>query len=120
MIIGNCDDGSRGEVWDVLGELIVCKVSGKETFHSFSVVEETSPPLNVMFSYLHRATDKIFYVLARSFTYLKENTRPISEGKKILAQKGDTIPISRGISHHFRNLSDQQSKLLVLITPERF
>lgn len=43
MIVGNCDHGSRGEIWDVLGERIVCKVSGNETFRRFSVVEETSP-----------------------------------------------------------------------------
>ncbi len=30
MIIGNCDHGSRGEVWNVLGERIVCKVSGTD------------------------------------------------------------------------------------------
>lgn len=101
------------EVWNVLGEKIVCKVKGSDTFGRFAVVEETSPPLNVMFSYVHRRTEKIFYVLEGKY-------EAFIGDKTFLAAAGDTIPVPRGTAHHFRNLLPTPSRLLIFITPGGF
>lgn len=101
------------EVWDVMGEKIVCKIHGKETFGRFAVVEETSPPLNVMFSYRHRHTEKIYYVLEGKY-------EAFIGDEKIVINQGDTVPVPRETSHHFRNLLSTPSKLLIFITPGGF
>lgn len=101
------------EVWDVMGEKIVCKIHGKETFGRFAVVEETSPPLNAMFSYRHRQTEKIYYVLEGRYEAFIGDER-------IIINQGDTIPVPRGTSHYFRNLLTAHSKLLIFITPGGF
>lgn len=101
------------EVWEVMGEKIVCKIHGKETFGRFAVVEETSPPLNTMFSYRHRRTEKIYYVLEGKY-------EAFIGDEKIVINQGDTVPVPRGTSHHFRNLLSTPSKLLIFITPGGF
>lgn len=101
------------EVWDVMGEKIICKIHGSETFGRFAVVEETSPPLNTMFSYRHRRTEKIYYVLEGKY-------EAFIGDEKIVINQGDTVPVPRGTSHHFRNLLSIPSKLLIFITPGGF
>lgn len=102
-----------GEVWDVLGETIVCKVRGEETFGRFAVVEETSPPESVVPPHFHQQTDEIIYVLEGKYEFQ-------IDGKNQIAEKGETIVIPRNTQHGFRNLLTESSKLLAIITPSGF
>jgi len=102
-----------GEVWNVFGEKIVCKVTGAETFGRFSVVEETSPPNSVVPPHFHQATDEIIYVLEGSYEFQ-------IDGKLQIAGKGDMVVIPRQTPHGFRNLLGTQSKLLAVVTPSGF
>lgn len=106
-------NGGQGEVWNVLGEKIICKVQGAETFGRFSVVEETSPPESLMPSHFHTQTDKIIYVLEGKYEIQ-------IDGKITIAQKGDVIVIPRHTPHGFRNLLDTSSRMLAIITPSGF
>lgn len=113
MKVENYQENSSPEVWNLFGEKIVCKVRGSETFGRYAIVEETSPPLNVMFSFFHRHTEKIYYVLEGQYeAAIGNKTFPVSTG--------DTITVPCGTKHHFRNLSPCDSKLLIIIMPGGF
>lgn len=103
----------EGEIWNVFGEKIICRVSGAETFGRFSIVEENSAPQSVVPPHLHRQTDEIIYVLEGEYE-IETN------GKKTIARKGDTLFIPRGTTHGFRNLLMTESRLLAVITPSGF
>lgn len=103
----------EGEVWNVLGEQIICKVRGGETFGRLAVVEEISPPESVVPPHFHNQTDEIIYVLEGKYEFQ-------IEGKIQIAEKGEMIVIPRNMSHGFRNLLTEPSKLLAIITPSGF
>jgi len=103
----------EGEIWNVFGERIICKIAGAETFGRFAVVEETSPPKSAVPLHFHRETDEIIYVLEGRYEIE-------TDGAKTIAQKGDTLLIPRGTTHGFRNLLMTQSKLLAIVTPSGF
>src|SRR5436309_2874055 len=98
----------QGDVWNVLGETIICKVRGEETFGRFAIVEETSPPAGVVPPHLHNETDEIIYVL--------EGKYEIQAGKKkIIAGPGEMVVIPRQTPHGFCNMLDIPSKMLAII-----
>lgn len=103
----------QNEVWNVLGETIICKVPASETFGRFTVVEESSPPNGSVPQHIHRQTDEIIYVLKGRYEFR-------IGGKTTLAAKGETIVIPRNTPHGFRNMSKKAGKLLAIITPSGF
>ena len=104
---------TQDEVWNVLGEIIICKVRGNETFGRFAVVEETSPPKGAVPPHLHKQTDEIIYIL--------EGKYEMQIGGRIsVAKQGDVIVIPRNTPHGFRNLLDTSSRMLAIITPSGF
>jgi quercetin dioxygenase-like cupin family protein len=102
-----------GEVWNVLGEKIICKVRGDETFGRFSVVKETSPPKGSVPPHFHKQTDEIIYVLDGEFEIE-------CDGAKSVATNGSVIIIPRGTKHSIRNLKAKPGKFLAIITPSGF
>ncbi len=103
----------QNEVWNVLGEQIICKVRGAETFGRFAVVEEISPPNSVVPTHFHYETDEIIYILEGRYELN-------IDGKIINAKKGESFVISRKTPHGFRNLLDTSSRMLAIITPSGF
>jgi len=103
----------QGEVWNVLGEQIICKVRGVETFGRFAVVEEISPAKGVVPPHFHNQTDEIIYVLEGAYELQ-------IDGKIQTAQKGEMVVIPRNTTHGFRNLLTTPSKMLAIITPSGF
>ena len=103
----------QGEIWNVLGEKIICKVRGEETFGRFAVVEETSPVNSSVPVHFHNETDEIIYILAGKY---EMNI----DGETVFAEKGEMVVIPRKTRHGFRNLSDTESKMLAIITPGGF
>jgi quercetin dioxygenase-like cupin family protein len=102
-----------GEVWNVLGEKITCKVQGLETFGRFTVVEEVSPPKGAVPPHLHNQTDEVIYILEGQYELT-------IDGLTTIAGKGETFVIPRKTPHGFRNLLDTDSKMLAIITPSGF
>lgn len=103
----------HGEVWNVFGEQIICKVQGAETFGRFAVIEETSPPQSVVPPHFHNETDEIIYVLEGKYELT-------IDGKMQIAEQGEMIVIPRKTPHGFRNLLATESKMLAIITPSGF
>lgn len=102
-----------GEVWNVLGEKIICKVRGTETFGRFAVVEETSPAKGVIPPHFHNQTDEIIYVLEGEYEVELG-------GKKSIARGGEMLVIPRGTTHSLKNRLTSPSKMLAIITPSGF
>lgn len=103
----------QGELWNVLGERIVCKVRGDETFGRFAVVEETSPPQGIIPPHFHNRTDEIIYVLEGEYDVE-------AGGKKSVARKGNMLVIPRGTTHSLKNRLTTPSRMLAIITPSGF
>jgi mannose-6-phosphate isomerase-like protein (cupin superfamily) len=103
----------KGELWNVLGEQIICKVAGGETFGRFTVVEEISPPKAAVPPHFHRQTDEIIYVLEGAYEIE-------CDGRKSIARSGDVCVIPRGTTHGFKNLLAVPGKMLAIITPSGF
>ena len=92
---------------------IVCKVKAEETHGKFSIVEETSPVGSVVPPHFHNETDETIYVIEGKYEF--------TCGEKIIVgTKGDTFFIPRKTPHSFRNLGDESSKLLAVISPSGF
>ena len=102
-----------GEVWNVLGETIVCKLRGDETFGRFAVVEETSPPKGVIPPHFHNQTDEIIYVLEGEYEVE-------CDGQKTIAHSGNMLVIPRGTIHSLKNRLTKPSRMLAIITPSGF
>ncbi|MBS1794139.1 MAG: cupin domain-containing protein [Acidobacteria bacterium] len=101
------------EIWNVLGERIVCRVSGAETFGRFAVVEETSPPAGFVPPHFHHHTDELVYVLEGEYEV-------VTDGEKRRARPGEMLFIRRGTTHSLRNVSAAESRFLAIITPSGF
>src|SRR5215213_7391623 len=99
-----------GEVWNVLGETIICKVRGRETFGRFAVIEETSPAKGVIPPHFHNRTDEIIYVLEGEYEVE-------TDGKKSIARAGQLLVIPRGTTHSLKNRLTKPSRMLAIITP---
>jgi quercetin dioxygenase-like cupin family protein len=102
-----------GEVWYVLGERIVCKVRGLETFGRFAVVEETTPAKGVIPPHFHNRTDEIIYVLEGEYEVELD-------GQKSIARTGKVLVIPRGTTHSLTNRLTTPSRMLAIITPSGF
>ena len=106
-------ENADGEVWNVLGERIVCKVRGAETFGRFAVVEETTPAKGVVPPHFHNQTDEIIYVLEGEYEI-------VLDGKTTVARAGNILVIPRGTTHSLKNPLTAASKMLAIITPSGF
>ena len=102
-----------GEVWRVLGETIVCKVRGAETFGRFAVVEETTPAKGVIPPHFHKRTDEIIYVLEGEYEV-------VCDGNTSVAGAGSMLVIPRGTTHSLQNRQTRPSRMLAIITPSGF
>jgi mannose-6-phosphate isomerase-like protein (cupin superfamily) len=102
-----------GEIWNVLGETIVCKVRGAETFGRFAVVEETTPPKGSIPPHFHHRTDEIIYVLEGEYEV-------VCDGRKSVARAGSMLVIPRGTTHSLSNRQTFPGKMLAIITPSGF
>src|SRR5215213_5231441 len=98
-----------GEVWNVLGETIICKVRGAETFGRFAVVEETTPAKGVIPPHFHHRTDEIIYVLEGEYEV-------VCDGQTSIAPSGSLLVIPRGTTHSLRNRQTTPSRMLAIIT----
>jgi mannose-6-phosphate isomerase-like protein (cupin superfamily) len=102
-----------GNLWQVLGTLIECKIDSEETGGAYAVVEAFVPPQGGPPAHVHHNEDEIFHVLEGEFE--------IRCGDETLkAAKGSTAVLPRNVPHSFRNIGAGEGKLLTTITPGGF
>ena len=99
-----------GQIFHVLGETIVVKLSGADTEGLFAIVEETTPPMSGPPLHQHSREDEWFYILEGEYRFQIGT-------QFVVARAGDSLFAPRGIPHTFQNVSRGASRFLGLAQP---
>ncbi len=100
----------EGQSYWVLGDLYTFKVTGAENNGAFTMFDQAVAPGSGPPPHIHHREDEAFYVLEGMFSFLYENQLATFE-------TGSFIYIPKGTLHTFKNIGEQQGRLLVTITP---
>ena len=101
-----------GSTLNVLGVTHIYKVTGAETAGSFSLWEDVVPPGTGAPPHVHSREDEAFYVLSGEIQIEFEG-----EPAPRRIGPGGFFYGARHRRHGYRNVSDQQARVLVLCTP---
>ncbi|MBY0373308.1 MAG: cupin domain-containing protein [Bryobacteraceae bacterium] len=105
--------GSRAGLLNVVGELILVKLSGDDTAGQNALLHVTVPPLSGPPLHRHSREDEWFYVLAGDLT-VEVN------GERSVLHPHDSVFLPRGSAHTFQNFTSTNVVMLVLATPAGF
>jgi quercetin dioxygenase-like cupin family protein len=100
----------EGESFWVLGDYYTFKATGKDTDGRYTVIDQIIQPQNGPPPHIHQREDEAFYVLDGKFSFL-------SGKKESQFEAGSFIYIPKGTLHTFKNIGEEQGRLLVFITP---
>lgn len=101
--------GEGNSFW-VLGDLYTFKVTGKETNGAFTVMDQIIQPQGGPPPHIHHREDEAFFILDGTFSFLCGD-------KETVFDKGSFVYVPKGVLHTFRNIGEQQGRLLVTVTP---
>lgn len=96
--------------WNVLGDIITCKVSGRDTGGSHSLFDVVVPAGNGPPPHVHQREDETFYILSGEIEFQ-------TQGKTIRRGPGETLFAARNIPHSFRNVGTAPARMILLATP---
>ena len=100
----------EGESFWVLGDYYTFKATGKDTDGRYTVIDQIIQPQNGPPPHIHQDEDEAFYVIDCRFSFLSGETQREFD-------KGSFIYIPKGTLHTFKNIGQEQGRLLVFITP---
>lgn len=106
----------EGQVLNVLGEKITCKLAGEDSGGTYSIIEEVSPPGGGPPPHVHHETDEIFYVLEGEY----EIKCGGCGGERQIAKPGTLAVLPRGRPHTVRNIGNGPGRVLVIMSPAKF
>lgn len=112
-MIGNieiCLNKGEGESFWVLGDLYTFKATGKQTNGAFTVIDQVIQPAGGPPPHIHQREDEAFYILEGRFSFLTGDKQGVFE-------TGSFVYVPKGTLHTFKNIEQQQGRLLVIITP---
>ena len=101
--------GEGSSFW-VLGDLYTFKVTGKETNGVFTVMDQIIQPQGGPPPHIHHREDETFFVVHGRFSFLCGE-------KETILESGAFAYIPKGTLHTFKNVGEQQGRLLVTVTP---
>lgn len=101
--------GEGNSFW-VLGDLYTFKVTGKESNGAFTVMDQIIQPQGGPPPHIHHREDEAFFILDGTFSFLCGD-------KEAVFDKGSFVYVPKGMLHTFRNIGEQQGRLLVTVTP---
>jgi mannose-6-phosphate isomerase-like protein (cupin superfamily) len=90
--------------------LYTFKVTGKETNGAFTVMDQIIQPQGGPPPHIHHREDEAFYILDGTFLFLCGD-------KETVFDKGSFVYVPKGVLHTFKNIGEQQGRLLVTVTP---
>lgn len=99
-----------GEFLYAGGDLYRFLAVKNETGGSYGLWEAIVPPGGGPPPHLHRLEEEGFYVL-------EGNVTVYAEGREIEAERGSFVHMPRGSKHWFRNNTDCNAKMLILVAP---
>ena len=94
----------------MVGELVIFKLVGRDTYGEFTLIEEITPPEGGPAPHMHTREDETFYVLEGEVEFMVG-------GRTFLARAGSVVFGPRNILHAFRNMGSTPSRMSVFITP---
>jgi len=95
------------------GERIAVRLSSTDTNGAYAIVESVAVPGCSPPMHLHRNEEEHFVVLAGTY-------RILIQDKVLDAPVGTSVTVPRGCRHSWRNISNETSRLLVILTPGGF
>lgn len=101
---------SQGRTYNVVGDNMTFKLTGKETGGQFTFIEEYNDPGTAIPLHIHENEDEIFRVLEGE---LKVDV----DGKKTILKAGDMAFCPRGVPHSWRVTGDKKAKVDLNIFP---
>ncbi len=101
--------GAGKTIW-VAGDHYTIKTSGTDTGGAFALVEARVPPGGGPPPHRHTREDEAFYLLEGELEFH-------ADGQSFRAGPGAWITLAKGSLHRFRNLSDRDARLLILVAP---
>lgn len=105
------DDGPWYE--GTAGERIAVRLSSTDTNGAYAIVESVAAPGCSPPMHLHRNKEEHFVVLAGTY-------RILIEDKVFDVSVGPSVTVPRGFRHSWRNISNETSRLLIILTPGGF
>lgn len=94
---------AAGDLYRFLGE-------GEDTSQSYAIWEAVVPPGGGPSSHVQSREDEGFYVLEGEIAF-------VADGQKVIARKGSYLNVPRGVVHSFKNESDADARMLILVAP---
>ena len=95
------------------GERIAVRLSSTDTNGAYAIVESVAVPDCSVPLHLHRNEEEHLVVVAGTY-------RIQIEDKVFNALAGTSVTVPKGARHSWRNISDETSRLLVILTPGGF
>jgi len=101
---------AQGLAQNVLGDVQLVKLSGKDTNGKFTIVENNNPPGVGIPMHVHENEDEVFRILDGTMEF-------IVEGKSTILNPGDTIFLPRQVPHSFKVVGESNARAIVTIVP---
>jgi quercetin dioxygenase-like cupin family protein len=95
------------------GERIAIRRSSRETRGAYAVVESVAEPGCGVPLHLHQNEEEHFVVIEGAY-------RVVCNDRAFVAAAGTSFTIPKGANHAWRNISQGQSRALVILTPGGF
>ena len=96
--------------WNILGDLVTCTLSGRDTGGSLALFDVTVPADHGPPPHVHHREDETFHILTGEFEFQ-------TQGKTIRRGPGESLFAPRDIPHSFRNISPSPARMIILVTP---
>lgn len=103
----------EGERYWLAGDEYTIKISGGMTGDRFCVVHFRIPPGAGPLAHTHSCDEEIFHITKGRASFW-------SEGGVLEGAEGDTVILSRGIPHAFRNRTTEETEFMAFFAPAGF
>ncbi|HEX3785965.1 MAG TPA: cupin domain-containing protein [Pseudonocardiaceae bacterium] len=94
----------------VSGDVYEVKATAETTNGTLGFIDAWVPPGNGPVAHVHNSSDESFYIISGALEILNGT-------ETFVAEAGDFVFVPRGTRHRFRNLTDEQTRMVFLLTP---
>lgn len=100
----------EGKQVNVIGDMQTFKLTGQDTDHQFTLIEENNVPGTMIPMHIHSNEDEVFTVLSGQMELTVA-------GETTILNAGDIGYGPRGIPHSWKIVGDQSAKVLLSVFP---
>lgn len=101
---------NTGEMLQVTGGIVACKLSGRESGATYCLWETTTAPGKGPRAHRHLGQDEDFYVLEGEVQFVSGN-------ETVTVHPGDFVRVPRDTVHRYTVTSEQPCRMLIVLTP---